>query len=472
MSPIDLPQVRRLMFNDERIGMGFNSDTGLAVGSALEGFTEGPDPTAPGQEVFSTISEVTSHDELMETIGMSVELQGRYGFFSGSVKAEFSESTKYNSTSTFLVARCIVKNAFRRGTGFRLTQAAHDVLNVPGSGPDQFKHAFGDSFVRGLETGGEFYAVLRVTSISTVKEKELAASLQAEYNGLVTEVGFEAKFREANQEARTRSEFQAIMYQKAGTSAEISPTTKISEILDRVKRFPAIVEAHPVAYETEVASYDTLPLPLDTPVEQEDFRIALDDAKDRKLRYVQTRNDLQFAREHSEFFEDLPPDAELAGAIAVYTRLLNAVIRHGEELAGGRMRPPQVFDPGALQPPIVEPAPIPLKRTTVPVEQVRIPDMLDFINTDIAAALSCLSVGTVEECLNGVPGVLLPVHISDLAMNFLAAVRKPPFTLTINPPGVLADPSPFVLSEQSPQAGTVLAPGSEVILTFVPQPGA
>jgi hypothetical protein len=32
-----VPQIRRIIFNDEEIGMGFNSDSGLAVGTALQG---------------------------------------------------------------------------------------------------------------------------------------------------------------------------------------------------------------------------------------------------------------------------------------------------------------------------------------------------------------------------------------------------------------------------------------------------
>ncbi|PQP55048.1 hypothetical protein C6A88_00660, partial [Mycolicibacterium austroafricanum] len=82
-------QIRRLAFNDEEIGMGFNSRTGLAVGSALEGFSVGADPSAPGAEVSSAISIVSTHEELQESLGMSFDAQGRYGLVSGSAKAAF-----------------------------------------------------------------------------------------------------------------------------------------------------------------------------------------------------------------------------------------------------------------------------------------------------------------------------------------------------------------------------------------------
>src|SRR4028119_774038 len=96
-----VPQVRRIIFHDEEIGMGFNSESGLAIGTALEGFTVQANPTAPGGEVFCDATIINTHEELMESLGMSFEAQGRYGFFSASAKAKFSEATRYNSTSTF-----------------------------------------------------------------------------------------------------------------------------------------------------------------------------------------------------------------------------------------------------------------------------------------------------------------------------------------------------------------------------------
>ncbi|RWP61176.1 MAG: hypothetical protein E5Y63_19380 [Mesorhizobium sp.] len=122
--PQSVAQIRRVIFNDEEIGMGFNSDTGLAVGTALEGFSIGVNPAAPGAEVVASISIINTHEELQKSLGMSLEAHGRYGFFSGSAKAEFAESARYNSTSTFLVARVVVENPLTRGKGFQVTVPA------------------------------------------------------------------------------------------------------------------------------------------------------------------------------------------------------------------------------------------------------------------------------------------------------------------------------------------------------------
>jgi hypothetical protein len=358
--PVPIQQIRRIEFNDEEIGMGFNSESGLAVGTALESFTIPEAVVASGQEVLASITIINSHEELMESLGMSFEASGRYGFFSGSAKANFSESSNYNSTSTFLVARCVVQNPLTRGRNFKVSATAQALLDTNRSA--DFKRAFGDSFVRGLQTGGEFYAVIRITSVSSSKQSELTTELHAEFNGLAASGSFSGKFETANKESSTKSEFSATMFQRAGSGAQISPTVEISEVIARYKNFPEIAKASSFAYETEIATYDTIPLSMPTLEEQEDFLFALRDAREQKLHYIQARNDLEFALRNPTFFENLPPTEVLNNAVSVYSKLINAVMDHAIRLSRGQMQPPKVFEPSELSPPLVEPETITLHR--------------------------------------------------------------------------------------------------------------
>ncbi|NML65452.1 hypothetical protein HHL22_09570 [Hymenobacter sp. RP-2-7] len=356
-------QVRRLPFNDEEIGMGVNSESGLAVGTALDNFTVQEESTASGQEVSAAIKIINSHEELMDSLDLSFEAQGRYGFYSASAKAAFAESSHYNSTSTFLVARCIVQNPFRRGRNWRVQPTAQALLDAVRF--DEFKTAFGDSFVRGLQTGGEFYSVIRITSVSSTTQSELSAALEAEMNGLVAAGSFKGQFQQANSSSNTRSEFSSTLFQRAGSGAQSAVVIDIGEVLARYKNFPDIAQTSAFAYETEVATYDTLPLPIPTPEEQADFLLALRDAREKKLRYIQVRNDLEFALQHPEFFQALPAPEVLLSAAAGYTKLLNAVIDYAVKLSRGLITPPQVFDPSQVVPALAAPAPIPLQRVVV-----------------------------------------------------------------------------------------------------------
>ncbi|PEP31644.1 hypothetical protein CN575_21330 [Bacillus wiedmannii] len=463
-------QIRRIEFNDERIGMGYNSETGQAIGTALEGFTVTADPVAPGQAAQSSITIVNSHEELMKNLGMSFEGQGRYGLASASAKVQFSESSSYNSTSTFLVARCIVKNPFMRGENFQVKKPAQNLLDSNRFA--EFNTAFGDSFIRGIQTGGEFYAVIRITSVSIQEQNSLSASLQAEFNGLAASGEFKAKFNISNKNSSTKSEYTAIMFQRAGNGTEISPTVEISEVLNRFKTFPQIALAKSAAYEIEVATYNTLPLPIPTPEEQENFLHALRDTRDKKLYYIQTKNDIEFAYRNPMFFEDLPENNVLLNAINAYTKLINAVMDHGNRLSRGEMKPPGLFDPSKLSTPISEPTPIQLKRITPnSAPTIRVPNLIGYGNCDLEFAIRCLSAGSVDACIAGTvfpdeDGDPTPIKISREAAEFILLSMSGQVKLTFNPPDADMCGEPLISNAQIPSAGTLIETGSEIILQF------
>lgn len=464
-----IDQVRRVEYRDESIGMGFNIDTGLAVGTALENFSVKSDPIAPGQQVSASITIVNTHDQLMEQLGMSFEAQGRYGFFSASAKASFSSSTNFNSSSTFVVAKCIVKNPFQRGDNFHVKQEAQDLLNS--HNVEGFKKAYGDSFVRGLQTGGEFYAVIRITSISQSMQTKLGVTLQAEMNGLVASGGFQAEYNKSMESESTRSEYSATMFQRAGTGADISPVVEISDLIERYKNFPGIALKSAFPYETEIATYDTLPLPIPTPEEQADFLLALHDAQDKKLNYIQKKNDLEFARKNPVFFEGLPTDEVLLKDINDYTKLINAVMEHGIKLSRGEMNPPRYFDPSTLSPPINEPVPIQLKRVK---PGILVPDLVKYSGIDLAGAMECIRKGTVDDCLAGrvesEPEEGMPnINVSREVADFLNLVELGELKLTLVPSDVFdswSTADDHCPTEQHPSAGTLVTSGSEIILTF------
>jgi hypothetical protein len=98
----------------------------------------------------------------------------------------------------------------------------------------------------------------------------------------------------------------------------------------------------------------------------------------------------------------LPYDETLAGTIVVYTRLINAVMTRGIKLSTGQMKPPQLFDPSTLTPPLTEPPPIQLKRATSAAgARVRVPDLVAANGEDVALLIFCLAHHrTLQGCLD------------------------------------------------------------------------
>ena len=84
----------------------------------------------------------------------------------------------------FVVASCRVQNAFENGR-IRVRTRSRSSGEALLEQPDKFRTTFGTSFIRGLQTGGEFHIIMQVTSTSQETQNSLSVAFQAECQGLV-----------------------------------------------------------------------------------------------------------------------------------------------------------------------------------------------------------------------------------------------------------------------------------------------
>src|SRR5207253_8972316 len=138
------------------------------------------------------------------------------------------------------VGRMVISTTVQRGRYFRLEPDLERLLQ-PGQ-LDVFNRAFGDSCVRAHFGGGEFYAVMRVTSVDSKTESKLATALHASVQGGIGAADFKGALDTANQSDSTRSEFSVHYYQKGGVGQQESGATlDVDEIKQRLKDFPDAV---------------------------------------------------------------------------------------------------------------------------------------------------------------------------------------------------------------------------------------
>ena len=348
-----MSQVIIIPFSDQVIGQGFNSESRQNVGTALTVAEVSDDPVANGQVVWTSFQSVTTQESLLESLGVSVSADARYGLFSGGAKMDFATSNAVNSYSSFIVGRCEVHNATRHSRGLRLTPEAEAMVR---SGNQKgFKTAFGDMFVRALKTGGEFYVVARITSVSQEEQNSLSASLHGEYNGALASGSFQASLKTAMSKTSNRTEVTVVVSQAGGVGAQNTFTGPDAvKIMERLREFPQSVLEHPVGYEAELATYDTIPIDVLTPEESADRDIVLTDCLHQKMALLKGISDLRFALGPNGpvFFEELPERQELQAQLNVHQAALNGLMAHAILVATGKMSPPQLF--------IANPAPLPV----------------------------------------------------------------------------------------------------------------
>jgi hypothetical protein len=152
-----------------------------------------------------------------------------------------------------------------------------------------------------------------------------------------------------------------------------------TKILAQISKLPTFAHHNPIAYEAELAAYNTIQIPVPSPEEREDQALALADCAQQKIGFLAALSDLELASsdETSMLFDDLPSKDDLNHMKGQYRTTLDALISHAMLVATGRMVPPQLFvanpAPPAInfkkKPFVSPPAPLPSPQA------VQVPDV-------------------------------------------------------------------------------------------------
>ena len=117
--------------------MGVNLVEGGIAGKAVDVGAITSPTGAPGLTVSYNMQLISTVENLYDSIGVSVAAGGRYGLFSAQGKVQYAKEVKFNSQSTFLLARCFVEKAFQQcedAGGLRTSRADAGHRRVVGDG--------------------------------------------------------------------------------------------------------------------------------------------------------------------------------------------------------------------------------------------------------------------------------------------------------------------------------------------------
>ena len=110
-------------------------------------------------------------------------------------------------------------------------------------------------------TGGEFFAVISITSSNRAEQSSTAASLQAKYGGFFASVSVDVSLDSKTKSQLAKSEIRVSTYQRGGQGDDQGFTADVEAVMARLHAFPAQVLRNPVPFEVQVANYKTLDLP-------------------------------------------------------------------------------------------------------------------------------------------------------------------------------------------------------------------
>jgi len=236
-------------------GVGVDTASGDARNIAVTG-TPSTILDAHGSTISFYIRQVTSVEDLETHLGISASASGGVGLFSASARAEFAKSCNVHSESVFLISKVKVNHAFSQIDKPGIDPTAAGLL--ANGRTDLFQQRFGDMFVRGLNSGGQFFGVIQIVAQDQREKSSLQASVTAAYGGFAAkgEVSFDKTFQDAVSTHQT-----IVTCHIEGGDDSIPVPRTVDTMMNRAASFPGELKNTAVPYSALLNSYTILPLP-------------------------------------------------------------------------------------------------------------------------------------------------------------------------------------------------------------------
>jgi len=173
-----MEQVQSTYKEGYNYGIGVSSATGSPMGLGVTGA-----PTmvrdAPGGGGSFQFTRIMNSQDLETHLGISADASGGIGLFSASDRFSFAKDCKVQSSSIALLLYCTGEFGFEQIDDPTLSPGAAAL--VASGQQAQFQEKYGDCFVRGIATGGQFFGVVRIDISSESARTNVENSLSGSY---------------------------------------------------------------------------------------------------------------------------------------------------------------------------------------------------------------------------------------------------------------------------------------------------
>ena len=168
-----------------------------------------------------------------------------------------------------------------------------------------FVEQYGDSFVYGLVTGGDFLGILEIESSSAQEFKDKKASLSGKINSGLYKASASVDFQQTLNSITSEYQMKATIMRQGDIgvlSSEISP----SQIIQDALAFPQKVQdANAYPYESIILPYSYIEHPVASPLDVESQAESLRQLGVLRQKNLSYQRDLTYALDHQDQFPDI-----------------------------------------------------------------------------------------------------------------------------------------------------------------------
>jgi len=248
-------------------------------------------------------------DALQEALGLSASVAGGYAGFQGTAKVNFSKQCSVTQYCLYVVLSVEVINSCVSIDSPALVPDAVELLRAGNT--TRFRERFGNRYISGLKTGGEYYAVYRVQSFDQQERSNIAAKISASFHNPLLSSSLNTEIESSKSTSLNNLNVSVFVFSAGGVS---TTETALAEMIEKAHSFPALVAGpNAIPYQVILDEYSGLDLPGDQlnffDVEHQTETLLFNS---RLLNGFETLvNDIDFIRRHSDRFHNpdgSPPD--------------------------------------------------------------------------------------------------------------------------------------------------------------------
>lgn len=309
-----------------KVGLGYDMLTGSAtVSAAVSGDAITAPAQAQGPVTTTSLKIVQDIETFRSTLDIAVDAGGSYMGFEGNAKFKFADECSVTQFCTYVVIAVRVFNAVQTFDNPALVPDANTLVANLSSG--RFRTRFGDRFISGIRSGGEYYAVYRVQSFDSNERTSIASQIHASYDDPLASAHLDASINESKSKSSNKLDVSVMVYQAGAiTKADLG----LADMMQKAREFPMLVSGNQaVAYSVLLDEYNELKLPNDgfNPLDIQKQRETLAFNGQLLVRFKQVISDIDFIRSNIEFFANhdgsAPSDTELKNSRAACVQILD-----------------------------------------------------------------------------------------------------------------------------------------------------
>jgi hypothetical protein len=301
------------------LGRGIDGGTGSIRGEPVD-FAP-PTMSSEGQSSIFHMKQLETVEDITKSFDMSVDGEAQFSMFGGSDKFKFLHEVKVQNYHLYLFVQAIVTNPALILSDVRLKPRAFDLI---ARDPQRFHEEFGDFFVLGTQTGGEYAALLDVHTSDLTEHDTMSNELQAA--GFAGGVAFAADAKISVEKCvHLKTARVEITEMEIGGQGDPKPIDAL-RVIDKATKFRKDAFEHGVNVKILLQDYLALDLPPGAnQVKLQHQKTVLADCFKQRTTLLQGLNSVEFILINPGQFE--PPSAgvdlnefrdQLAKAINVY----------------------------------------------------------------------------------------------------------------------------------------------------------